>query len=472
MNRGASLHCHSVAPRACINGGSRARSSRYLSRSDFKVPTARFILVMLICASPGILVANDLIMQGVVAWIAASALAIIAQSLHPGEAKFLVSLILAPTAVAAIPALEMLIQLLPLRVFAHPIWTSAEQALGYPVAGAISVDPGQSVVALGKYLSMAAVALLSAAVAVDRLRAKWLLFALTGAGATIGLGMLAHDVFFPGVVFGALTRAQAINCTAMGAIFASAALVRAIERYETRPSSRQRSAPTLLRTSAASAAALVICVAALISGGTYWTIFASGCGLAALACVLVIRRFARGPWSSAAMGASALGVTLLILAYHPPEDGRSLSVAFATASSASLMALSERVLADAPVVGTGAGTFAAVAPIYREMDDPPPGPVAPTTAAAVAVELGKPMLFMIVVATAAAIFILLRASLRRGRDSFYSAMAGSCLITLLLLAFTNAGLLGIATSLIAAVVLGLGLAQSKSRTSQSYPFLR
>jgi len=167
------------------------------------------------------------------------------------------------------------------------------------------------------------------------------------------------------------------------------------------------------------------------------------------------------------MAASALGVTLFILAYHPPEDGRSLPVAFAPASSASLMALSERVLADAPVVGTGAGTFAAVAPIYREVDDPPPGPVAPTTAAAVAVELGKPMLFMIVVATAAAILLLLRASLQRGRDSFYSAMAGSCLITLLLLAFTNAGLLGIATSLIAAVVLGLGLAQSKSRTPQS-----
>ena len=198
MNRGASLHSHPIAPRACVNGGSRARSGRYLLRPDSKVPTARFILVTLICASPIILVADGLIMQGLVAWIVASALAIIAQSLHPGEAKFLVSLILAPIAVAAVPALEMLIQLLPLRVFAHPIWTSAEQALGYPVAGAISVDLGQSVIALGKYLSMAAVALLSAAVAVDRVRAEWLLFALTAAGATIGLGILAQHVFYPG----------------------------------------------------------------------------------------------------------------------------------------------------------------------------------------------------------------------------------------------------------------------------------
>ena len=468
MNRGASLHSHPIAPRACVNGGSRARSGRYLLRPDSKVPTARFILVTLICASPIILVVDGLIMQGLVAWIVASALAIIAQSLHPGEAKFLVSLILAPIAVAAVPALEMLIQLLPLRVFAHPIWTSAEQALGYPVAGAISVDLGQSVIALGKYLSMAAVALLSAAVAVDRVRAEWLLFALTAAGATIGLGILAQHVFYPGLVFGALPRAQATDCAAMGAIFASAALIRAIERYETRRSGLQRSAPTLLRTGAASTAALVICVAALIPGATYWTLFASGCGLAAFVCVSIIRRFARGPWSSAAIAASACGVALLLLAHHPPERGRSLPVAFAPASSASLTALSERVLADAPLVGTGAGTFAAVAPIYREMDDPPPGPIAPTAAAAVAIELGKPMLFLIVVATAAAIFILLRGSLRRRRDSFYSAMAGSCLITLLLLAFTNAGLLGTATSLIAAAMLGLGFAQSKSRTQQPY----
>ena len=73
------------------------------------------------------------------------------------------------------------------------------------------------------------------------------------------------------------------------------------------------------------------------------------------------------------------------------------------------------------------------------------------------------MFWLIVVVTVAFIFGLFRASLRRGRDSFYPAMGGSCLVMLLLLAFNNAGLLGTATSLIAAVALGLALAQSKSR---------
>jgi hypothetical protein len=52
-------------------------------------------------------------------------------------------------------------------------------------------------------------------------------------------------------------------------------------------------------------------------------------------------------------------------------------------------------------------------------------------------------------------------------DSFYPAMAGAALITRLLLAFTNAGSLGNATGLIAAMAVGLGFAESKSRTAQA-----
>jgi hypothetical protein len=41
---------------------------------------------------------------------------------------------------------------------------------------------------------------------------------------------------------------------------------------------------------------------------------------------------------------------------------------------------------------------------------------------------------------------------------------GSCLIALLLFSFNNPGLLGTTTSLIAAAVIGPGIAQSESRT--------
>lgn len=425
---------------------------------------ARLVLIALICASPPILLVGGLIVQALVAGLVAAGLAIVARSLRPGETEFLVSLVRPLAVVAAVPALWMLIQVLPLAVFAHPIWTSAREAFGRPLAETMSIDPGASVIALGQYLSMTGVVFLSAAVAVDRQRAEWLLFALTGACAAVALIVLAHDLFLPSLRLTVLARAQAIDCLAMGAILAGAACLRTVERYETRHTNQQRSVLALLWTFAAGAAALIICTATLILEGGYWTIFTLVCGLLALASVWIIRRLALGRWSIGAVAGLGLVVILFLLSAHPIARDRDL--AFAAAPSGPLLELGDRVLGDAPLVGTGAGTFADVAPIYREMDDPPPGAVPATTAAALAIELGKPMLLLIAAAAAGCTVVLLRASLLRGRDSFYPAMGGSCLLTMLLLAFVNAGLLGTAASLILAAALGIGVAQSKGRRAQ------
>jgi hypothetical protein len=101
------------------------------------------MLVILICTSPAILLWDGLIMQGLVAGIVAVALAITARALRPGETGFLVSIVRRPAVIAAVLALWVLAQVLPLSVLAHPIWKSAETALGHPVAGTIS-DPGAS----------------------------------------------------------------------------------------------------------------------------------------------------------------------------------------------------------------------------------------------------------------------------------------------------------------------------------------
>jgi hypothetical protein len=227
----------------------------------------------------------------------------------------------------------------------------------------------------------------------------------------------------------------------------------------------------LLWTFIVCSAALAICSVAVMLGATREELIATGCGILALTCVLIIRRFPLRLFGTTAIVASALAAAILMFASRPEEHGTSAPLAFAGASSASLIDLSERVLGDAPLVGTGAGTFAALAPMYREIDHPLPNSVAATAAAAFAIELGKPMFWLIAAATAAFIVILLRASLYRGRDSFYPAMGGGCLITLLPLSFSNSGLFGTATSLIAAAGIGLGVAQSKSRTAklQAYP---
>jgi hypothetical protein len=422
------------------------------------VSKARFILVALIFASTALLLWDGLIAQGLVAGILAAALVIITYTFRPGETAFLVSIIRVPAIVASVLTLWVIVQVLPLGVFAHPIWKSAEAALRHTIAGTISVDPGASVVALGQYLSLAAVAFLSAAVAVDRQRAEWILFALTGSATSIALIALLR------ASFPTFARAQAVDCAGIGAIIAGAACIRTIERYETRSSNPLRSVPAIRLTLIACTAALAVCGSALIVAGTPEVLFATGYGLLALGSVVIIRRFRFGLWLAGGIAVWALAVAVLLAPAHLHQRGTSILLAFSTAHSASLSALSERVLGDAPLVGTGAGTFAAVAPIYREMDDAQPGSVAATAAATFAIELGTPILCLMVAATIGFIIMLLRASLQRGRDSFYPAMGGSCLITLLLLAFTNAGLLGAATGLIVAATLGLAFAQSKSRT--------
>jgi hypothetical protein len=265
------------------------------------------------------------------------------------------------------------------------------------------------------------------------------------------------------VLLSALARAQAVDCAGIGTIIACAACIRTIERYETRHSSPQRSLLALRLTFLAVSAALVICVAVLLVERRLEVLFAAGYGLLAVACMMIIRRFRLGLWLAVGIAVSALGVATMLAAAQL-EKHTSLTLVFAAGPSVSLPALSERVLEDAPLIGTGAGTFAAVAPIYRELDDPPPGPVAATAAATFAIELGMPTFCLTIVAAMIFIILLLRASLQRGRDSFYPAMGGGCLIALLILAFTNAGLLGGATGLIAATTLGLAFAQSQSRT--------
>jgi hypothetical protein len=428
------------------------------------VSTNRFILFALLCCSPAILLWDGLMTLGLLAEVLAIALVIAARSLRSGETGFLIAIIRWPLALSALPALWILIQALPLHLFAHPVWQSAAAGLAHPLASAISVDPGATIIALGQYLSMVAAAFLAAAVAVDRQRAEWVFFGLIIATTAIALMALVHELFFPSSWLSACAQQQAIDCGAIGTIIASAACVRALERYEMRQAAH--GAASALRSSfVAPCAALAICAAAVLFPATMPTAFATAYGLFAFVCVMLIRRLDLGVLGITGLAVTAIGVAILLLAAHPSERGTSMFLSFAT-SPAALTSLSQHVLDDAPLVGTGARTFLALAPVYREINDPQPACTAATAAATFAIELGRPMLWLIILGTLAAVVVLLRDALQRGRDWFYPAMGGGCLLTLLLMSFTNAGLLGTATGLLSAAALGLALAQSKSRSAK------
>ena len=415
---------------------------------------AQIILVILILMSPFAIFVDRATAYGLAAGIAATGLVFVATGIRPGEMKFLLSSIRRGLVVAAIPALWMVIQLLPIGFLANPVWVSAEAALGSSRHGSITIDVGATVMALGFYLSLIAISLFSAAIAVDRYRAASILPALNGATVLTAVLLMLRQFF---VSFGEMPSDQGAEtaCASIGVVVAVAGLIKTIERE--RPS---RWHVAIL---AGYTAAFVISALALIIVAQYAVWIAVAYSLAVILGVAIIRHFDFGAFGIAALASLPLGLGVLLLSREPNLQSDGPALAFTSSSSPALISASQRILGDTPWLGVGAGAFSAISPIYRNIDDPPmPNP--PNAVTGLLVELGRPMTALIGVVTCIAIVVLLRASLRRGRDSFYPAAGAACLLGLLLLAFVNAGILAISPAILVASIIGLAFGQSKSRT--------
>src|SRR3984957_19517286 len=253
----------------------------------------RNLLFALISASPIILLFDGLIMQGLIAGFIAVSLAATAAALRPGEAGFLIVILRPLSLIAVVPALWILLQIISLGILVHPIWNSAQTAIGHPIVGHITIDPALSLIALGQYLSLTAVAYLTAAIAVDRQRAEWILYALTIAVTFVSLIVIAHVLFLRGPWLGESQRIAVIECVSLGTIIAATACIRAIERYETLRA-RGQTEPNEGKTIIACGVAFLICATAFALDANHEVLFATGYGVLALAYVLIIRRFGLG----------------------------------------------------------------------------------------------------------------------------------------------------------------------------------
>jgi hypothetical protein len=424
-------------------------------------------LTLLIVTTPAIIIFDGPMIHGLVIAGAALSLAIVALRIRPGEAEFLSSVIRLPAVFALIPAFSILFQVLPLKTvgLANPIWDSAAAAVGRHLGGSISIDPGATLVSLARYLSVAAIALVAAAVAVDRYRGKWVLFSLVAATTLIAAMVLAncsgYFTFLNNGAGGATVNA-ATDCAGLGVVLATAAALQTIERGRT--NGKDQSPTRLVLTFVACLVAVTVCSLAVIVDAPNQTDFAITCGVATLVVAIVIRLFRLGPWGYSAIVAVVLVVAVAVVALQPRKPTVDLTLMFATRAPAPLIAVTQRILAETRWTGTGAGTFAAALPIYRDIDELTTGPVAPTAAAAIAVEMGRPFLWAMLLAAIALVVTLLRGSMRRGRDSFYSAAGASCVVTFALLGFGSAGLFSTPVLIIAAATVGVAIAQSKSRS--------
>jgi hypothetical protein len=432
---------------------------------------AWLFLVALIGMAPAVLTLDGPLTLGVEFALLAVALVTAAKGLKPNEVAQLRILIPGIAIWSAVPPILMAFQAVPLPItsrLSNSIWQSASTALGQPLMGSISVDTGSTLLSLCRYFAWLGVLLLTSTIAVDRQRAEKVLFAATAITAMIAFLLITNDVL--GLAWldkqhDPVGRGGALDAAVLGIILSATCAVRAYERFETRKADDDRSTNRLAANVLTSFVALAVCAAAIVLGDTGNTLFAAAAGLATLLGIVFVRRLELGRWGglAVALGGCALGVWIVA---DTISEGRSdFTVRFAVPPSPS-NAITERMLAGSRWIGTGAGTYHALVPIYREPNDAMSELEPPTAASEIAVEWGRPLLWAGAIGAVVLVGILLRAGMRRGRDSFYAAAGASAVVALLIMAFGNPGLFATSVLIIIATVLGLALAQSRSRTTQ------
>jgi hypothetical protein len=423
------------------------------------------LLVLLIVAAPAAMFGAGTMTDGILAVLAAGALGIVAATIRPGEAVHFTKMV-RPMIVwlLLIPAAWMVVQLIPMpfATLAHPMWASAAEALNTPIARHISVDIGATLIGLVRYLTVVAILLVATAVTMDRNRAEWALNWLAGVTSATAAILIALHL----AAVAAPAAEAALNAAAaLGVVITAAATIKSIERYETRRNRMDGSPAGLARSLAPSLSAFALCWLAVILAAPMQVAFAAGCGFATVLLIVIARRFALGSLAATALATLAIITAAAIVVGGSKVEGSNPTLRFAAQASPFEVSMTERMIAD-NFVGSGVGTFRALAQIYREDSDGAVHAMAPTSAAQMAIEMGRLAPWVAVLMSMAITGLLLRAAMRRGRDSFYATAAAGATLTLTVEAFVDASLLTSVIALLAAAFLGLGLAQSASRTAQ------
>jgi hypothetical protein len=408
---------------------------------------------------------DNLVVAGAIQLYAAVSLMIIAIGMRPGEARHFVKLVRVPAALAAIPLLWMLIQLLPIGIggLSRSIWESAASALETRrLSASITIDPGLTLIALCRFASTVGIAFVAAAVSIDRHQAERLLLLLASAAAVISLILLASRIggFSLNELGTNATHATIVTAGIIGIILFAASVIMIVERYEMgrwpRTSSSWRIPIGIM------VAGLLVCSSTLIAGDTSYAIFAAACGLATVAIIYFVRRLGFGPGAGLAMGCVAiLAVAVIIWTKGPPATG-DVSLRYMTDANSDVVTLDNRILDAVGLAGSGAGTLPVISTIYGSQE---PSDVRPATfAGQIAIELGHPALWVIVGLACTLIVMFARGAFNRGRDCFYPLAGVGVTVAMVLNCFNNATLTNPAILLLVAVTLGVGFGQSIGRS--------
>jgi len=254
-----------------------------------------------------------------------------------------------------------------------------------------------------------------------------------------------------------------VAVSVLGAVLNVAAAVRIIERRLSRREEAQVVRSVLVFSLALIGSA--ICLgAALIAGGSN-ILIVTAFGIAVIVIIGTIRLIALGPLAAGALFA-LLALSAIATVGLRVEGSTAVQpiLRFATSASADSLSVTQRALSDVKWLGSGAGTFDALVPIYRDFGAKPSIEPA-STMTAITIEWGWAALIAFLVIAIQLFVVTFGGGLRRGRDWFFPGAASACVIASFCEAFCDSSLVHPSSQILVAIILGLGISQSVGRTS-------
>lgn len=429
------------------------------------MPIAFRLLSILLAAVPVLALTHDWIVRDVTA-IAAASLLLMSVKASQEDLRITVRLVRPILPAVLFPIVWMVLQVAPLNPLANSIWPTASAALAEPLFGHISIDPGATVRSLFAYLTMASLIVATMVLTRDRERAETTLFVTSAVTAFMSLEVLLGQFqHLEGIVPAPEAPAAATFAamSALGAALNVAAAIRVMERRLSQPGDARSLSSILYFCLGLAGSAICLCAVAIAGRGNILIVAAFGIAVTVL--VGTIRLIALGPVAAgtlfAILALSAASIATLRIPENPAVDS---ILRFATSASTDSLSVTQRALTDAKWLGSGAGTFDALVPIYRDFGAKPTIEPA-STMTTITIEWGRAALIALVIIVIQLFVVTFGGGLRRGRDWFFPGAASACIVVLFCEAFCDASLVHPSTQILVAVILGLGFSQTVGRTS-------
>jgi hypothetical protein len=255
-----------------------------------------------------------------------------------------------------------------------------------------------------------------------------------------------------------------MNFAVIGFVLSCATAIRAYDQLESKSTRRRNPANTTTVSLIPSILAFLICLAAILISADLVVFFSALFGAGIVFGMWAIRKWQLRLWGQVGAAAVAAVAVFGFFAIVPANKDADPTLAFSAQTPIGAL---ERMMSDVKWAGSGAGSLQALSPLYQGIDDPAPQETA-TAAATIAIEMGRPFLWISVVVILMGAVLLFRRALSRGRDYVYPAAGAGCIIALLILLFANGGILGFAASLAMGVLGGLAIAQSQIGSKRDF----